>query len=122
MELAMPNGLDLLAAYADHSVRYYNFSNAAVIWEHPNDSLDSYTDALLARSREVVPRLGIWNKPRLGPPTGNMVRLNFLTPAGLTFGQGPAPIFERDPMAAPVMHAAANLMRALRELRDKTQK
>jgi hypothetical protein len=50
VEVAMPEGLDLLAAYSDHSARYANFSGAAVVWEHPDDSLDAAIAALLAAS------------------------------------------------------------------------
>jgi len=113
IEVSLTGGLDLLAAYADHHARYYNFSNAAVTWEHPDTSLDSCMDTLFARSREVVSRIDPWDKPRLGPPTGKMVRLNFLTPSGLHFGQGPESIFVRDPMAGPVFQAGAQLMQAL---------
>jgi len=113
MEVPMPNGLDLLAAYADHTARYYNFSSAAVIWEHPDDSIDSQMDALFARSREVVTRIGPWDKPRLGPPAGDMIRLNFLTPTGLHFGQGSLQAIAQDPMSGPVFLAGAHLMQAL---------
>lgn len=35
VEVSMPQGLDLLAAYGDYSARYYNFSGAGVVWEGP---------------------------------------------------------------------------------------
>ena len=52
--MPVPGGLDTLAAYEDLSARYLNFSGAAVIWDHPDNSLDSETrglmQALIARS------------------------------------------------------------------------
>jgi hypothetical protein len=33
----MPSEVDLLAAYADRTARYYNFSGASVVWDHPTD-------------------------------------------------------------------------------------
>jgi hypothetical protein len=48
VEFGMPRGLDLLAAYDDLSARYYNFSGAAVVWEHPDESPDPPIRAVLA--------------------------------------------------------------------------
>src|SRR6059058_3340843 len=53
VEVGMPKGLDLLAAYADHNARYYNFSGAAVIWERPNDLLDAQIDDLLLSAKTI---------------------------------------------------------------------
>lgn len=60
----MPEGLDLLAAYSDHSARYYNYSGAGVVWEHPDTSLDSPIDELLAAARQVVEMIGPWQGAR----------------------------------------------------------
>ena len=113
VEIGMPNGLDLLAAYTDYSVRYYNFSNKAIIWEHPNPSLDPLITGLLDASRQVVVRIGPWEKPRLPAPTRGQARLSFLTPGGIHFGQGPFDVFSRDAVAGPVFQRAATLMTAL---------
>lgn len=53
VEVAIPKGLDLLAAYPDHSARYYNFSGAGIVWEHPDASLDAQIDQLFAAARRV---------------------------------------------------------------------
>src|SRR5205807_133590 len=42
VEVGMPEGLDLLAAYLDRSARYFNYSGRAVVWDHPDTSLDNY--------------------------------------------------------------------------------
>ncbi|HEX8891356.1 MAG TPA: hypothetical protein VF779_19565, partial [Pyrinomonadaceae bacterium] len=41
VEVSMDEGLDIVAAYADHTARYFNYSGAAIIWERPDTSLDA---------------------------------------------------------------------------------
>jgi hypothetical protein len=113
VEVAMPEGLDLLAAYPDHSARYYNYSGAGVVWEHPDESLDLAIDQLLEASRQVVANIGPWEKERPAPPPLDSVRLSFLTPSGLHFGQGPMAALSDDPLGGRVLRLAVVLMRAL---------
>jgi hypothetical protein len=113
VEVGMPRGFDLLAAYSDHSARYYNFSGAGVIWEHPDPSLDLSIDQLIEASRLVVAQIGPWEQPRLAPPPRDHARLSFLTPSGLHFGQGPMTAFSHDPLGGRVLDLATLLMKAL---------
>ena len=113
VEVAMPQGLDLLAAYTDHSARYYNFSGAAVVWEHPDMSLDSDIDQLLAASRQVVAQIGPWEQARPAPPPPGQARMSFLTPSGLHFAQGPMAALARDPLGGRVIQLATILMKDL---------
>jgi hypothetical protein len=89
VEVSLPKGLDLLAAYRDHHARYYNFSGAGVVWEHPNDSLDSRIDELLGEAANLAAGIGPWDKARPPAPPAGQARINILTPSGLHFGQGP---------------------------------
>jgi hypothetical protein len=119
MELPFNNGVDLLAAYTDHIARYYNHGGAKVIWERPTDRLDKLIDNLFAASRNVVQQIGPWTEPRrLDPPEG-YVRINFLTPGGLHFGEGPQNLLTKDPLAGPVLAAAFPLMKAMMDLLKK---
>jgi hypothetical protein len=113
VEVPMEGGLDLLAAYADHHARYFNFSGAAVIWEHPNDSLDPTIDALLAAGTQILKAIGPWNKPRPAAPPPGQVRLNLLSPAGLHFGQAPMQVLTANALAKPTIDAAVALMQGL---------
>lgn len=113
VEVGMPEGLDVLATYADHSARYYNYSGAGVVWEHPDTSLDAAIDQLLEASKQVVAQIGPWEESRPGPPPRDSARLSFLTPSGLHFGQGPMAALSRDPMGGRVLQLATDLMRAL---------
>ena len=53
-----------------------------------------------------------------GPSRGSAaapdhIRLNFLAPSGLHFGQAPFAVFEQDALAGPVVRAATALLQAL---------
>ena len=119
VEVPVEDGLDLVAAYPDHSARYYNFSGAGVVWEHPDTSLDAHIDRLISASSAGVQQIGPWDGPRPAPPPKNQVRFSFLTPSGLYFGQGPFQDLAADPKGGAVIAAANDLMRALMA---KTQK
>jgi hypothetical protein len=110
VEVAMPEGLDVLAAYDDHTARYYNYSGAGVVWDRPDGSMDAQIDALIAASNGVVSEIGPWEGERPpSPPRGHM-RLSFLTPAGLHFGQGPSEALFEDQLAGHVLQLALVLM------------
>jgi hypothetical protein len=113
VEVALQEGLDLLAAYPDHAARYYNHSGGGVVWEHPDASLDSAIDGLLTASGEVVVKIGPWEGPRPAAPPPGSVRMSFLTPSGLHFGQGPMAALSHDPLGGRVIQLATGLMKAL---------
>ena len=121
VEVPVEDGLDLVAAYPEYSARYYNYSGAGVIWETPDARLNPQIDALLAAGQRVVDAIGPWEGDRPAPPIDGRVRLNMLTPSGLHFGEGPMDIFMRDAMAAPVIQAAFELMKALMEAEQATR-
>ena len=113
IEVGLQGGLDVLGAYADHSARYWNFSGSGIVWEHPDTSVDAEIDALFEASRAVVQQIGPWDKPRLPSPEQDIVRISFLTPSGLHFGQGPMATLSRDALAGPVIHRGVELMEKL---------
>lgn len=116
VEVAVETGVDLVAAYADGSSRYYNYTGAGVVVDSPPPHIRKLVDDLIEMAVPVVQRIGPWDKPRPAPPTGDGVRINFLTPSGLHFGQGSFGVLSRDPMAGPVIGAAFQLMQGLMEL------
>jgi nitroreductase len=112
VEAGMPEGLDVVAAYADHSARYLNFSGKRIVWDAA-DPLDGAIDELLAAAQPIVDRIGPWTDLRPGPPAKGQVRLSFLTPSGLHFGEGPFDAISRDALAGAVLQRAMMLMKAL---------
>jgi len=113
VEVALDEGLDIVAAYADHTARYFNYSGAAIVWERADESLDPAIDSLLDAGRVVADKIGPWEGTRpAAPPTGQ-VRISMLVPNGLHFGQGPLEALSGDPLGGPVIAAAMQLMQSL---------
>jgi hypothetical protein len=113
VEVALEDGLDIVAAYADHTARYLNFSGAAIVWERPDESLDAAIDSLLAAGRMVAAQIGPHEGPRPPAPPSGQVRISMLVPSGLHFGQGPFEALSGDPLGGPVIAAAMQLMQSL---------
>ena len=113
VEVEMRGGLDLLAAYPDHSARYYNYSGAGVVWERPDDSLDAAIDALLDEGAKVVAMIGPWDQPRRQTLYRGCARISFLTPSGLHFGEGDMRELSRSGPGAAAMSGASRLMQTL---------
>ncbi len=113
VEVGMDKGLDLLAAYPDYSARYYNFSGSGVVWEHPTDEMNSTIDKLLNAATRAVAHIGPWQAKRPPAPPNGQVRLNFLTPSGLHFGQAGMDVMAKDQIGGEAFYWASVLMRAL---------
>lgn len=113
IEVGMPQGLDVLAAYLDGTARYYNYSGAAVIWEKPDDSLAPDINALLEAGRQVAALIGPWDQARPPAPDRDVARLSMLTPSGLHFGQGPMQMLGQDPKGRMLLVAGSTLMQKL---------
>lgn len=116
IEVGMERGLDLLAAYADRTARYWNHEDAAVIWDRPSGELDAVITRVLSAASDLVQRIGPWEGPRPEPPPLGYMRLNLLTPGGLHFGQGPFAALASDPIGGPLVAAGTELLRAMTQL------
>jgi hypothetical protein len=111
IEVSLPEGLDVLAAFSDGTARYINHAEKMIVWETRTEESQQLIADLFNRSVAVVNQIGPWDKARRSFPTGGMVRLSFLVSDGLYFGEGP---FEhmatKDPLSGPVIEAATRLM------------
>jgi len=117
LEVGLYGGFDYLAAYSDHTARYYNFSGAKVIWENEEEQMSSAIDRLMEAGQIATNHIGIWNEERKTGVAEGMIRMTFLTPAGLYFGEGEMSAMLRDQMAQPVIIHGMELMK---RLMDKT--
>jgi len=113
LEVAMPEGVDLLAIYADHSARYYNYSGRAIIWQTADDSLDDRIEDILYEGMRVVEKIGPWKEARLPAPANGMARINFLTTHGLHFGEAPQSVLFKDAMAGRILFDLMDLRDSL---------
>jgi hypothetical protein len=110
IEMPMESGLDTLAAFPDHEVRYINQSGKMAIFAPAPPALHARIDALMQVAQILVQRIGPWDKPRLPPPQRGSARLNFLVSDGLYFGQGPVEDLSRDQLGGAVLQAGGLLL------------
>jgi hypothetical protein len=113
LEVHLDDGLDTLAAYADHTARYVNHGGRLIVWEASDDVISRLIDELLRAGQFVANAIGPWDGPRRAAPPTGYVRLSMLTASGLHFGEGPFDALGADPMGGPVISAGAKLMGAL---------
>ena len=113
VEISMPEGVDLLAVYADHSARYYNYSGSVVIWEHPDNSLDELIDTIMKQATDIVACIGPWKGKRPAAPGNDMARISMLTSHGLHFGEAKQSVLFNDALAGKTLYAMAEVMQAL---------
>jgi hypothetical protein len=110
VEVPLPGGLDVLAAYEDGRIRYINQSGGLAVFEGSPPPVANKARQLMAASQPVVSRIGPWNNPRLPPPRPGNIRITFLVSDGLCFGEGPFQDMQREPMAAPIIQKASELL------------
>ena len=115
IEMPLHGGLDTLAIYLDHRLRYINHTGKMVIFEGAPASLVPGLDDILRASQFVVNRYGPWDKVRKPPPTGDLTRMTFLVSDGLYFGEGRSADLFQDRFAAPILSAVGQLVPLLVE-------
>jgi hypothetical protein len=113
VEIGLKHGVDVLAVYADRSIRYYNYAGGGLLLDEAPEEQVELVDALLTSAAEVVAQTGPWEGARPAPPGNKAARLNFLTPGGLHFGQGPVKKLAKDPLAGPLLQGATLLLSEL---------
>ncbi|MDO9599282.1 MAG: hypothetical protein Q7J47_16310 [Azoarcus sp.] len=109
VEVPVQGGLDTLAVYPDGRIRYINHSGKMALFDAVPSEVATKIAELMASSQLAVDRLNPWNKPRL-PASKENVRMSFLASDGLYFGEGPFAAMEREPMAAPILMRASELL------------
>lgn len=118
IEVALEEGLDVLAAYQDGTARYINYSEKVILLEAAQEQSNQLIQNLFDKSHQVIKQIGPWNQDRLPYPDTGQARLSFLVSDGLYFGQGPINQLFQDPMGGPVLESASQLMSYLIELNE----
>jgi hypothetical protein len=111
-EVAVDEGHDVLAAYADGSVRYLNFSGAAILIEDRIATVDVPATEMLTIGQSIANAIGPTDNPLPPLPIGHS-RLTLLTPIGPHFGQGPDGELRADSRAGPFFDAATRTLVAV---------
>ncbi|HTU57103.1 MAG TPA: hypothetical protein VMF89_01695, partial [Polyangiales bacterium] len=73
LEVALEQGTDTLAAYADHSARFISHSGKLIVWESRDPQIDAHIDQLLHGGQHLAERIGLWTEPRHLPPSNGNV-------------------------------------------------
>lgn len=119
VEVALSDGLDVLAAYTDGTARFIHHTGRVIIWENGSDSRSrSLIDQLFAASASIVAQIGPWDQPRRPAPAPGMARISFLVADGLYFGEAPINNLFGDPLAAPALQTATALMQFLTSIQQ----
>jgi hypothetical protein len=116
VEVGLDDGLDVLASFQNGTARYINHTGKVLVWETTEDPKgNQITDTLFRSGETVIKKIGPWGNPRRSHPAKGMVRLSFLVSDGLYFGEGPINVLFNDPLAAPTLNAATQLMAYITE-------
>jgi hypothetical protein len=110
VEVAMDEGLDVLAAYEDGTARYINYSGKLIVWDAATPESDALVKAVFAAAGQVVGQIGPWEGERLPAPVVGNARLSFLVTDGLYFGEGPLQALAQDALGGGVINSGAALM------------
>jgi hypothetical protein len=101
---------DVLAAYADGSVRYLNHSGKVAVIDAPgSDELRDAVGDWLAIARQLAAAIGPWQAALPNVPLGH-ARVLMLTPSGPRFGQGPYDALAREAAAGAFLTAATRVL------------
>lgn len=122
IEYHMKEGLDILAAFSDHSARYWNYSGTGIVWEKPDDpDVDKLIDELLEVGQEIINQLGIAEKPTPSIPARGSVRIFLMAYGGSCFGEGGFNELSKDAMGKYAIGAGYNLMTGLMKKQQEIQ-
>jgi hypothetical protein len=121
-EYHMDKGLDIVAAYTDHTARYWNYSGAGIVWETRDPEIDKLIDDLLKVGQEIMKRIGIEQRENLPIPTQGKLRIFLMAYDGSSFGEGLYDQLIKDQMGGYAINASYNLMMGLMKMQEKHKK
>lgn len=121
-EYHMDKGLDIVAAYADHTARYWNYSGAGIVWETRDPEIDTLIEDLLKVGQEIMNRIGAEPRENLPIPTPGKLRIFLMAYDGSSFGEGLYDQLIKDQMGNSAINASYNLMMGLMKMQEKNRK
>jgi hypothetical protein len=122
IENHMVHGLDIVAAYADHSARYWNYSGTGVVWEARDPEIDKLIDDLFTVGQEISKRIGIGLRDIPAVPNPGCIHIFIMSYDGSTIGTGGFENLSKDPMGNAAIGAGINLMQGLIRKQQEHQK
>lgn len=113
MENHTNKGLDIVAAYADYSARYWNHAGTGVIWDARDREMDQLIFNLLSVGFEITKRIGVGLRDAPPVPEKGRIRFFIMAYDGSTVGEGIYEQLNKDPMGRVAIDAGLKLMTAL---------
>jgi len=113
VDVVLKNGPEFVAAYTDHTARYFNYNGSGIIWEANNASLNEIIDALLGICQQVANQLQPINVRPNPPQQVDTVQINILTPSGIRHGIGTFDQLSQNASANEIVNGATYLMKNL---------
>jgi hypothetical protein len=111
-EVAVGSGHDVLAVYADGSVRYLNAVRGGVVIDAPIEAVTAPAQDLLGIGQALAEVLEPWEGRSPDLARGH-TRILMLTPSGPHFGQGPSQALQADEAAGAFLSAAMAVLTAV---------
>ncbi len=116
VEVTVDDAHDVLAAYADGSVRYLNHAGGSTVIDEAPPEVAQAAASVLVAGQELAGQIGPWTEPQLPDLPVGHTRLTMLTRGGPCFGQGPDDAIGADPLAGSLLAAATGLLVAVVDL------
>ena len=116
VDVHLENGTEFVAAYADHTARYFNYTGGGIIWEARDSSLNDKVDTLLQACEVVtrqLPALALELGRPVVPENVGAVQICILTPGGIRHGLATFEDWARNETGGPIIAAATDLMKSL---------
>jgi hypothetical protein len=111
-EVAIDGGHDVLAAYADGSVRFLHHLGAVSVLDPALDDVDRAAAAWRTTAQAAADAIGPADGALPPLPVGH-TRFTMLTRGGHRFGQGPEQAMRADPLAGGLLAGATALLQAV---------
>lgn len=122
IENHMDQGLDIVAGFADHTARYWNYSGTGIVWDARDPKIDEIVDILMQVGDEIMKRVGIGQRDLLPVPQKGNIRIFLMAYDGTCFGEGSYDSMYQDDMGKYAINMAYALMMALMEKQKQHQK
>lgn len=109
VEVPLEGGLDVLAAYADGTVRYIHHTGRVAVFEGAPENVAQQGKLLVHAAIPLASAKGL-AKHRAAPPVLGNLRLSLLAADGLHVRDGTFGDVDRDKLASPVLKQAQRLL------------
>lgn len=109
-EVSVDRSHDVLAVYADGSVRYLNHAGGATVLDECPPDVAAKVPAVLGAAQILSAQIGPWTEPELPSLPEGSTRFTLLTRGGHRFGQGPSEVIQADPLAVGLFAAATAVL------------